>query len=684
MRSPETRTRPTARPTARTLTRTRPTAGNFRRPTTGTRSEARRRPAPRTRTATAHEPGSVRARQGLFARRLRFVRLVLALVLLVIVGRLVDVQIFQSGRYRLAASEELTQVVTIPAVRGGIYARNGEVMAMSVPTKTVVADDFQITHPVSEADALAPLLAMSAGALAPLLHQHSGYVVLAKNVPSDKAQRIATLAFPGITLLTSSQREYPNSSLAAPVLGSVHATGEGASGLEYQYNSLLGGQSGSETLLESPGGVVLPGTPVTDQKASHPGTGIELTLDEPLQYTTEQALGAEIAASGAVSGTAIVMDVRTGDILSMASLTANHSTASGKPVPSVPTVSRGVARPGDVVSIGPTGPVSEAPSNLAVSMVYEPGSVFKIVPFSAALGDGVVKPSSTFTVPDQIVFDGSIFHDATPHPTMSMTATQILAQSSNVGTSEITQELGESRLLAQVGKLGFGKLSGLEFPGEETGIIAGATQWEPTNYVSLPTGQGDAVTPMQVLDAYNAVANGGVMVQPRLVRAKVNSQGDAVSTPASSSQRVMPSWVAAEMRKMYEQVVDNGTGMNAVVPGYIVAGKTGTSQIPMTGRPGYIPGAFMATFVGFAPARNPVLSAIVVLDRPTPIYGGSVAAPVFAQLMSYALHRYDIPTTPGAPAPGQRQVTGVTVGGQGQITGATGPVPAGPVLAGGK
>jgi len=602
------------------------------------------------------------------------VRLTLVLIVAVVIGRLVDVQVVESGRYRQAASEELTQSVPIPALRGGIYARNGEVMALSVPTKTVVADDFQIAHPKTEARALAPLLGVAAGPLAALLHEHSGYVPLAENVPQAKANRIATLAFPGITMISSSVREYPNGSLAGPVVGSVHATGSGAAGLEYQYNKMLAGQAGSEMLLESPGGVVLPGTPVAEHKVAHPGTGLELTLDEPLQYTTEQALAAEILASGAVSGTAIVMDVRTGDVLSMASLVSNPAKAAAASA-AVPTVSKGVARPGTVVPVGPTDPVSEAPSNLAVSMVYEPGSVFKIVPFSAALGDGVVKPSSTFTVPDQIVFDGALFHDATPHPTMQMTATQILAQSSNVGTSEITQELGEQRLLDQVGKLGFGQLSGLGFPGEEAGIIAGATQWSPTNYVSLPIGQVDAVTPIQVLDAYNAVADGGVMVRPRLVRATVTSQGDAVPTPSSPAHRVMPTWVATEMRKMYEQVVDNGTGMNAVVPGYIVAGKTGTSQIPMTGQAGYIPGAFMATFVGFAPARNPVLSAIVVLNRPTPIYGGSVAAPVFAQVMGYALHRYDIPTTPGAPGPGQPQVTGVTESGQGQITGATGPVP---------
>ena len=208
--------------------------------------------------------------------------------------------------------------------------------------------------------------------------------------------------------------------------------------------------------------------------------------------------------------------------------------------------------------------------------------------------------------------------------------------------------VGESRLLAQVQNLGFGQTTALDFPGESSGLLAGAAQWEPTNLVSLPIGQVDAVTAMQVLDAYNAVANGGVLVQPRLVRGTISPDGTTRGAAPSPTRRVFSASVDAELTQMLQAVVLGGTGTSAAVPGYTVMGKTGTAQIPAPGLDAYVSGAFMASFVGSAPASNPILTAIVVLDHPTPIYGGTVAAPVFAQIMSYALHRYGIPTTPGA------------------------------------
>jgi cell division protein FtsI (penicillin-binding protein 3) len=271
-----------------------------------------------------------------------------------------------------------------------------------------------------------------------------------------------------------------------------------------------------------------------------------------------------------------------------------------------------------------------------------------LVTFSAALQEGLINPSSVFTVPDQIKLDGSTFHDAEPHPTETLSATQILAQSSNIGTSEIAQGVGEQRLLSQVKALGFGQPTGLNFPGESPGLLATAAQWEPTDLVSLPIGQVDAVSAIQVLDAYNTVANGGVFVAPKLVQAMVSPTGALTQAPPSPTHRVISPAVDTELNSMLQQVVNQGTGTSAAVPGYTVAGKTGTAQIPTPGKDSYVTGAYMASFVGFAPAANPTLSIVVVLDRPTPIFGGTVAAPVFSQIMSYALHRYDIPTTPGA------------------------------------
>jgi cell division protein FtsI (penicillin-binding protein 3) len=564
--------------------------------------------------------------------------------MLLLVARLVDVQVLRSGGYSAAARGESSITVSIPSLRGAIYARDGSPFALSVPTDDVVADDYQVAHPVQTALALSPVLHVPATTLASELHRPSGYVVLARQLPQATGQTITNDDIPGITLLADSKRVVPNGNLAEPVVGFTNAAGHGAGGLEYGYSSLLAGKGGSETIQRSTAGVAIPQAPVTDKVAGTPGTGLELTLDSQLQYESEQALAKAIETSNALSGTAVVMDVKTGQILSMANLSATHPSALGAPpAPSTPAASTS-----GVVPIGSNDAVEEAPNNLAVTQLYEPGSVFKLVTFSAALQNGLINPNSVFTVPDHFMLDGSMFHDAESHPTEQLTATQILAQSSNIGTSEIAQGVGEPRLLNQVKALGFGQPTGLAFPGESPGLLATAAQWEPTDYVSLPIGQVDAVSALQVLDAYNAVANGGVFVAPKLVQATISPSGTLTPTPASATHPVFSPPVDAELSSMLQQVVNVGTGTSAAVPGYTVAGKTGTAQIPTPDHDSYITGAYMASFVGYAPAVNPTLSMIVVLDRPTPIFGGTVAAPVFSQIMSYALHRYDIPTTPGA------------------------------------
>jgi cell division protein FtsI (penicillin-binding protein 3) len=469
---------------------------------------------------------------------------------------------------------------------------------------------------------------------------------LAKQISQRDGQTIAADAIPGITLMDDSKRVVTNGDLASPVIGFTNGANKGAAGIEYADDQLLSGTASQKTLIESPSGVALPSSGV-GRATSRAGLGVELTLDTQLQYESEQVLAQAIQSTQALSGTAVVMDVKTGQILSMANLESTHPTA---PVSATPPAAASTA--GGVIPIGPKDNVKEASNNTAVTQLYEPGSVFKLVTFSAALQDGLINPNSVFTVPDQITLDGSSFHDAEQHPTEQLTATQILAQSSNIGTSQIAQGLGEQRLLSQVGNLGFGKATGLAFPGESAGLVASAAQWEPTDYVSLPIGQVDAVSALQVLDAYNAVANGGTFIQPKLVQATVSPSGAVEKTAPSHSHRVFSPQVDSELTSMLEQVVTTGTGASAVVPGYTVAGKTGTAQIPTTGKDAYTVGAYMASFVGFAPAVNPTFSMIVVLDRPTPIFGGTVAAPVFSQIMSYALHRYDIPTTPGAPTQG--------------------------------
>lgn len=543
--------------------------------------------------------------------------LVVAVVFVVLAARLVQVQIASGHRYSAIATSEITSTQPVQALRGGIYDRNGAALAISVPTSDVIADPFLISDPGSVAAKLAPYLGQSPASLVPLLSEHTGWVVVARQVADATATKVAHLGLNGISLQSDAQRVNPAGQLATPLLGTVHANGSGAGGLEGQYDKLLAGTPGTSTQQVSPAGVPLPGTS-THRSGGQPGTGLELTLDEPLQYVTEQSLAAEITSSKAKSGIAVVMDTHTGDILAMANLVADPKT----------------------------GAVVEAPSNLALTQVYEPGSVFKLVTFSAALQRGIITPQEVFTVPNSLLIDGSVFHDAETHPTEELTATDILAQSSNIGTIEIAQRLGAQALSQQITALGFGKTTGLDFPGESPGLVLNPDKWEPTDLASTPIGQDDAVTAQQVLDMVNTVATGGEFVAPRLVRATVAPDGAVTATKPSATHRVLSSQVSAQLTTMMESVVQDGTAVAAAVPGYTVAGKTGTAQIPDPTHLGYIPGAYMATFAGFAPAEHPVLSAIVVLQQPTPIYGGTVAAPVFAQIMRYALHRYGVPTSP--------------------------------------
>jgi len=613
----------------------------------------------------------------LLGRRTRALRVLLLVIFVAMVFRLVVVQEFSHQHYASLSSAELTQTVTVPALRGGIYDRNGEVLAESVTKQTVVADPFLIKDPAMVAGSLSPVLGIPASQLRSEVTQHSGFVYLAHRVSDAVAAKVTALNLTGINLVSEPQRVQPSGQLAEPVVGTVGADGSGLSGLEYQYQSLLAGKAGTKNLMESPNGVALPGSTGTSSTSSKAGTGIELTVDESIQYVAEQALGAEVLASHAVGGTAIVMDVKTGDIIAMANLSA---TSGPNPTSSASSAAQTVAASGSnpvqpssgatLTSQANTLPagVSEAPSNTALTQVYEPGSVFKLVTFSSALQNKVISPNQTFSVPNSLSIGTYTFHDAEAHGTQTMTATDILDQSSNIGTIEIAGDLGENRLLSQISTLGFGKPTGLNFPGESEGLIPGASAWTGSSIGSTPIGQNDAVTAQQLLDAYNAVANGGVLVEPRLVRGTVSSSGSVSAAAPSPSRRVIDPATTAELTTMLEGVVTGGTGTAANIDGYTVAGKTGTAQIPDPRHLGYIPGAFFGSFVGFAPAQNPVLSAVVVLDRPTPIYGGAVAAPVFSTIMEYALQHYGIPTNAAATT----STSSGAVGGTGTVT-----VPAG-------
>lgn len=566
-------------------------------------------------------------------------RAVIAAAFLALGARLVYIQVLDHAHFAKLSVEQVQEKLTTTALRGGIYDRNGQTLAVSRPTSLVIADDFQIKHPRTEAAAMSPLVGVPVAKLTSLLSRHSGYVVINNDLNLTDGRRVSSLGFPGIVVQNSSMRTYPDGTLATSVLGSVSSSGSGNAGLEYEYQKLLAGQTGITREYVSSTGVALPASTATVVKKAKPGVGLELTMDSSLQYVAERDLARQMKSEDALSGLAVVMDVKTGQILADASL-VNTKTSAGALGP-IPSWDKNVGYAG----------IQQTVNNLPFSQAYEPGSVFKVVTFSAALQAGLITPNTVFSVPYSTMVDGRLFHDAEYHPVQQLTATQILAQSSNIGTYEVGEKVGEAGILAQVQRLGFGQPTSLNFPDETNGLLVNASDWYGSDQAALPIGQVDAVPAIQVLDAYNTIANGGVFIDPKLVRAYVEGNGTLKATPPSATHEVLSPSVNATMVKLLEQVVLDGTGTEAIIPGYEVAGKTGTATIPFPGKD-QLTDYYNASFVGFAPANNPTFSMIVVLQRPlNDIYGASVSAPVFQEVMSYALHHYGIPSNGAVQKP---------------------------------
>ncbi len=552
---------------------------------------------------------------------------------LILAGRLVQVQLLGGATYRNYGRSQMMQSAVLPTIRGPILDRNGAVLAMSVPRTDIYADPRQVTSPSAEAAKLAPLLGESQASITTLLSAKTTFVYLKKQVGNSLTKRVEALGLPGLGFLPDTTRYAPNGNLAAGVLGFLGASGNGLAGLEYQYNSLLAGRPGHSTVQVDPFGGPISGG-VHRVQPPVPGSGLELTLSTAIQYEAQQALAKEVAASHARAGMAVVEDVHTGQVLAMATVVSNH------------------------------GKVGVSGANDPLTYTYEPGSVMKIATFSGALVHHLITPTTVLQVPPSLNLGGYVFHDAEPHGTENLTATQIIARSSNIGTIEIAKKLGATGVYNWITRFGFGKPTGLGFPGASSGIVRPPATWSASALGSTPIGQDTGVTAMQVLDAYNTVANGGLFVRPQIVKGVVGPNGRLRRRPPPATHRVIPKAVATTLTSMLEHVVGpGGTAPAAAIPGYSVAGKTGTAQKPSTTSRGYVPGSYMATFVGFVPAQSPAISAVVVLDHPTPIYGGSVAAPVFSQVCSYALRTLRIPPPAAGSQSGSQGSGGVANGG---------------------
>ncbi len=584
--------------------------------------------------------------------------IIVSVILAIVAVRLLFVQVVSAAGYAAFDKSQLVHKIPLVAQRGSILDSSGNVLAESIPQTTIYADPYEIKNPVQAAGELAPILQVSQSSLQNKLTQPTPFIYLARQVGDSTAAAVKKLGIYGIGFLSEPKRFYPLGQLGSPLLGGVELSGQGSGGIEYQFDRQLRGSQGEMVNQEAPDGTIIPGSNQV-VKASRPGQNVYLTINSSIQYETEQSLASEIINSNALSGTAVVLDSHTGDILAMASLVApgnpGYSTGTGS-VAGLAPIGSSTNGNGQSSEIAPV----EASENAATNSVFEPGSVMKIATFAGALQRNLITPSEVFSVPDTLNIAGYVFHDAEVHPVQEMSATDILAQSSNVGTITIASKLGASEITDYIKAFGFGEPTGLSFPGSSAGIVIPAEKWSGTAIGSVPIGQDSSVTELQIADAYNTIANGGVFVPPKLVKG-FGEPNKGMVTEASSQKprRVISPYVDSELVSMFQQVVQSGTGVEAVVPGYTVAGKTGTAQIPNPIAAGYLPGAYMATFAGFVPAQNPALTIVVTLDRPTPVYyGGSVAAPVFSEIARYALRQLDIPPTVQISSSGQPTVVG--------------------------
>jgi cell division protein FtsI (penicillin-binding protein 3) len=585
---------------------------------------------------------------------------VVALAFGAICIKLVLIQGVDSSHYLAAGGSEWEQTVILPGERGAILDRNGYELAMSVPQTTIYADPHEVADPNQEATELAPILGVSVPTLTGDLSGTGRFVYLRRTVDDAIAAKVSALHLAGIYSLQEPKRFYPADQLAEPLLGSVGTDGGGLADLEYKYNSTLAGRSGKLIEEIDPQGKQIPGG-LQQYKAPVAGQDLLLSIDEPLQYDAEQALAQAIVAAHAQSGIALLMNSKTGEILADAQLTM--PTAGSTQPPAVPVH---IPAPPGSSTPAQDQPV-EAPSASAFTRVYEPGSVNKLITISAALQTGVIQPSDTFTIPNAYSVAGTVFHDAENHPVEHWTVTDILANSSNIGTIQIAQRLGHTNLMNYIHSYGLGSITDVDFPGESAGLLP--SYWSGTSIADVPIGQGIAVTAAQMLAAYNTIANGGVYVPPRLVDATIDGKGVEHVMPMQPTHRVVSPTVAQEMTAMLDEVVRVGTGTAANLSPYTVAGKTGTGEVPSpTG--GYEAGHYVASFAGFVPAEDPQITGMVVVDN-TPDYGAAASAPTFAKIARDALQEFKIPPMPkNPPVPGVPLATTQSATGAGEIAGA--------------
>jgi cell division protein FtsI/penicillin-binding protein 2 len=551
------------------------------------------------------------ARKGVDGR-IRLLRFAFLVFLVLVGGKAVALASSSQHLTKIALDQQTVEHV-LPAHRGSILDRNGDELAVGKPAQTVYATPYLLDDPRAAADELCDALQIERKrkrrAIEKLLSdEKSGFAYVARKVPPDLARAAVDLGLPGVGSYAEEERTYPLKGTAAQVIGFAGTDNQGLAGVELMYDEELSGEAGRETVVRDPAGHSLK---TVDYVEPESGENVRLTLDREIQYYAEDVLEKAARSTGAKSATGIVMDPRTGEILVMASVTREGFKGFGK---------------GD----------QDAEKNRAVTDVYEPGSIFKLVTISGALADGLVTPETAFDLPPSIWVADREINESHPRGAIRYSVKEILQWSSNVGAVKIGMLMERGGLSKWVEAFGFGEPTGIDFPGESGGIVLPVEQWSGSSIGNIPMGQGIAVTAIQMVSAFSAVANDGVQVQPRLVAQVGTAVHDDVD-----QHRVIPAKVARQVRKMLQTAVDKGTGTKARIPGYEVAGKTGTAEIALPDGGGYAKGIYVASFVGMAPADHPRLVVLAAVNG-TAMYGGDAAAPAVQKIMRFALQHLEI------------------------------------------
>ncbi|TVP70094.1 MAG: penicillin-binding protein 2 [Nitriliruptor sp.] len=574
----------------------------------------------------------LRTSEQVAVRRIRWTLAIFAVLVLATTAKLVEIQVLDAADLAAVSERQRARTIELPATRGRIYDRDGDVLATSVQAATVYADPraFRATEtpdglevPAAAtagdvAAALAPVLSQDAATITERLEEDRHFVYLARQVAHEVGEDVRALGLPGIGVLVEPHRLYPAGPLAGQVVGFTDIDAQGLQGLESVYDGVLSGTPGTLLLERAPGGLDI-ASGVRELSPPAVGTDVVLSLDREVQHVAELAATMAMEEYDAVGASIVVTEVGTGDILAMAS------------TPGFDPNERGDEDPSDR-------------RNRAVTDVFEPGSTQKALTIAAAVEEGIVAPSTTMSVADNISVSGSTFTDSSSHATSQWTVTEIMERSSNVGTIQIAQALGPEQLDAYLRSFGYGRPTALGFPGESGGLLRHHEDWWGTSLPTIAMGHGVAVTLLQLAHSYGTIANDGVAVSPRLVRGTVGEDGRLSPVPAPPGERVISTTTAAAVRAMLEEAVhgEAGTGGLARVDGYRVAGKTGTARKPSEGGAGYS-NQYIATFVGMAPADDPRVVVAVMIDEPWPFYGGLTAAPVFAEVMQAALVALRVP-----------------------------------------